>query len=219
VFSYECVSEGDAVCNQTGAVDEHWVRPDLGIEGQIPELMAVSGRFDLSYYGSSAVTDYGSALPTEIVPVLPDEVRAVGGFSFRQPGTVAFLVRNPQGITVDFVHLTAAPVDDIELWCREQRVSTVELEAPGAETAAAVVPVDADGIHLAGALGYSWSSSDTDVLRIAAADSNLTPSAGAVVSDDEVRLVAMAEGQAELTVVLDELSATMTVTVGPEVTP
>lgn len=219
VFTYVCVGDADAVCNETAAVDDSRVRPDLGVDGQLPVAMAVGGRFNLSFYGGSLLSSEGTHLPTEIVPVIPDMVRSVGGFSFRQPGTVAFLVRNPQGIVVDFIHLYGSAVDSLDLWWAGHRVTHIDLEHPSAETTAAVVPMDVDGIALAGSLGYSWSSSDPAVMRVGAVGTLGVPEPATVVGGDEVRVVAVGEGDATLQLEVDDFVLTTTVSVGPEVTP
>jgi hypothetical protein len=191
---------------------------DLGVSGQIPASVAVGGRFELDYYGQVPESG-GSPQLLEIVPARDDIVSTVGGFRFTEPATVAFLARNPQGDTADFIHVTATEPTNIELWVAGQRPSSVTISAPGAGTVAAVVLVDADDIHLAGALPCAWSSTDDAVLRLAAVGSEGVPDAGAGVYDDEVRVVGVAEGEATLRVEYGEFAAELAVSVGPEVTP
>ena len=218
VFRYACVDEGDAVCAETAAVDSAVTRPDLGVDGQIPRSIAVSGRFDLSYTG--AVPEQGGySLPVEIVPARTDVVHTTGAFSFSSPATVAFLARNPQGITVDFIHVTASTATALTLWSAAAPVVGLALAPPGAETSLGVVPSDADGISLGGALGYEWTSSDEAIVRLSPVGSTDTPIAGLLVQDDEVRVVGMAEGQATVRVALGSLSQEVAVTVGAGVTP
>jgi hypothetical protein len=218
VFHYVCLDEGDAVCAETAAVDPAMVVPDLGSSGQLPRSIAVSGRFDLSYYGG-VPEQGGSALPVEIVPARTDVVHTTGGFSFSSPATVAFLARNPQGITVDFIHVTASTATALTLWSAAAPVAELALAQPGAEAMLAVVPSDADGISLGGALGYEWHSSDEAIVRLSPVGSTDVPVAGLLVRDDEVRLVGIAEGQATVRVVVGSLSQEVAVSVAAEVTP
>jgi len=224
IFHYVCIDEGDAVCvcNDNGVdvcapatpVDLNAVSPDLGVSGQIPASIAVGGRFDLDYYGPLP-----DGMPVEIVPACTDVVSTTGGYRFTSPATVAFLARNPQGITADFVHVSASAIEALDVWWSEQRVQSFDLEQPGAETVVAVLPVDADGVSLAGSLSYTWSISDEAVALLAPVGSVDPPDPGMVITTDEVRVVGMAEGEAVLSVEVEDFSAQVTVTVGPEVLP
>jgi hypothetical protein len=180
--------------------------------------MAVGGRFDLSYWG--ALPDEGGyELPVEIVPARSDVVDSTGGFRFSSPATVAFLARNPQGFTVDFIHVSSSDPASLDVWWEAQRVDEIALQHPTDETTLAVVPIDADGVSLGGALGYEWSSSDEAIVRLAQVGTTDTPVPGLLLPDDEVRVVGMAEGQATVRVVRAGLAKDVSVTVGPEVAP
>lgn len=219
VFHYECLTEGDAVCNVGPAVDSQAVSAELGTEGQIPKLVAVGARFDLDFTGVVPYDDYGEPLPLEIVPARDDIVSTTGGFSFSEAAEVAFLARNPRGISVDFINVTADDADDLELWWNERQVTSFELAQPGAESALAVVPIAAAGVHLGGAFDYTWSSSNETVVALAPIGSVEPPQLGLVIHDDEVRVVALSEGVATVRVELEGWAKEVTVTVGPEVTP
>jgi len=217
VFTYTCVDDGDAVCNQTAAVDSQAVEIDLGINGEIPSAIAVGARFDIHYSGQ-VTTDDGEVLLLDVVPARTDEVHNKGGFIITSPGTYAFLARSPKGVVADFTHLLAIEATDLDVWKDEQRVTAFELMA-GGEANLAVVPNDDVGIALAGALPYTWESSNDSVVVIGPAGSQGTPTGGVEINDDEVRIVALAEGEALLTVSRGEIAHQVTVTVNPEVTP
>ena len=97
-------------------------------------------------------------------------------------------------------------------------MNSFDLKA-GAGVNLAVVPNDDAGIALGGALPYTWESSDDEVLVIGPAGSAGTPTGGVEINDDEVRLVGLTEGEAQITVSRGDVTKTVTVTVTPEVTP
>ncbi|MBW2456278.1 MAG: hypothetical protein JRI68_17295 [Deltaproteobacteria bacterium] len=217
IFTYVCVDDGDAVCNETAAVNPQDVEIDLGINGEMPSAVAVGARFDIHYSGH-VMTDDGEILLVDVVPAQSDEVHTKGGFIITSPGTYAFLARSPKGIVGDFTHLEAVEATDLDVWKDKARVTSFELTV-GAEVNLAVVPNDDVGITLAGALPYTWESSNDTVLVIGPAGGVGTPTGGVEINEDEVRLVALAEGEVELTVARADLTKQVTVTVTPEVTP
>ncbi len=212
-FEYRCVDEGDAVCNVTDAADSHTVAFGLGVNGQVPAAIAVGARFDLHYWGNGPNSDSHYWLPIQIVPARPEVVYSTGGFSMKTASTVAFLARNPQGITADFVHLSAEEIDDVELWVAGQRVNSINLATPGSSAMAAAVPVDRTGLSLAGAIPCSWSSSNEQVVQIGPAGTTVPPAPGIVVGDDEIRIMAVAAGQATVRFETGSIHHELTVTV------
>ncbi len=217
VFMYACVDDGDAVCNETAAVDSQAVEVDLGIEGEMPSAVAVGARFDIHYSGS-IFGDNGQSLLIDVVPARSDDVHNKGGFIITSPGSYAFLARSPKGIVGDFTQIEAIEASDLDIWKDEQRVTSFEAMV-GAEVNLAVVPNDDVGISLAGALPYTWESSDDTVLVLGPVSGVGTPTGGVEINDDEIRIVALAEGQVVLTVARGDLTQEVTVTVTPEVTP
>jgi hypothetical protein len=122
------------------------------------------------------------------------------------------LARSPKGYVADFVHVTAVEPQDLDVWHQEQRITGFSI-VEGRETELAVVANDDTGVALAGALPYSWSSSNQDVVRIGAVGSIGTPEDGIELNDDEVRIVALASGTASLTVSRGELEKVIEITV------
>ena len=217
IFNYSCVDDGDAVCNETASVDSQAVEIDLGINGEMPTAVAVGARFDIHYSGH-VTTDDGETLLLSVVPARSEDVHNKGGFIITSPGLCAFLARSPKGIVADFTHIEAIVPTDLDVWKDELRVTSFELMA-GAETNLAVVPNDDVGIALAGALPYAWESSNDSVIVIGPAGTTGTPTSGIEINDDEIRVVAVGAGEAQLTVSRDDLSKQVTITVTPEVTP
>jgi hypothetical protein len=215
-FRYTCVQTGDAVCNQSTAVDAFEVQGHLGIAGQAPAAVAVGARFGLSYSGDTKTED-GELLLIETQPARPDEVSTVGGFVIHSPGVHAFLARSPKGIVADFIHLTALQVGALDVWVDERRVQAFTIQV-GAEEVLAVVPQDGTGISLAGALPYSWTVEGPSI-AIDSIDSFGAPSSSVELNDDEIRVYGLAEGIATITVERGGLSKVIEVTVEPEVTP
>jgi hypothetical protein len=217
-FQYACIEDGDAVCNETTAVDAQAVRGDLGDGVELPAAVAVGARFDLTYQGT--VELLGEPLLVAVEPARPDVVDDKGGFVVREPGNMAFLARNPgKDVTADLVHLRAERVDGLELWHDEQRVKSITMKA-GNETHVAVVPLDAGGVRLAGAVRYTWTASDAAILGVDEPGTTGTPTSGVEIANDEVRLVALAAGAAKLSVESrDDHVKELSVVVEPEVAP
>jgi hypothetical protein len=147
----------------------------------------------------------------ETRPARSQDVHERGGFIIRKPGRHAFLARSPKGIVADFTHIDAFAPFELEVWRAEQRVVSVDLLA-GELSDLAVVAVDDLGLGLAGALSYTWTSSDESILTVEPAGS-FGAGSGVELNDDEVTIAAIAEGSATLTVARGELSKAIEVTV------
>lgn len=215
-FRYNCIEEGDAVCNQTQAVDTFLVSADLGINGEAPAAIAVGARFDLAYFGDVETKD-GQLLLVETVPARPDAVTKVGGFVITTPGVHAFLARSPKGIVADFIHVSALEVEDLDVWVDEHRVEAITLPV-GSELVLAVVPQNGTGVSLAGALPYRWQV-DGDAAAIDSIGGFGAPTTTVELNDDEIRVYGAAEGTATITVERGDVQKQIQVTVEPEVTP
>jgi hypothetical protein len=209
-FRYQCVDEGDAVCNTSAAVDTNLVETELGINGELPAAVAVGARFDLVYIGDFT-TDDGEVLLLETIPARSEDVHNKGGFIIQKAGSFGFLARSPKGIVADFTYVEAVDAAELEVWKDELRVTDFELTV-GASSDLGVVAVDDTGLSLAGALPYTWTSSDPAVLGIAPVGS-IGSNDGIEINDDEVRIEALSGGAAVLTVSRGEINKTITVTV------
>jgi hypothetical protein len=209
-FQYSCVTDGDAVCNQTGAVDANSV-VELGINQEVPEAVAVGARFDLHFSGT-VLEDDGETLLVETVPASFDHVETSGGFVIDEAGFWAFLAQSPKGVVADFIHVQALEAADLEVWKDEQKVTAFEMTV-GSELQVAAVPRDEAGLALGGALPYLWTSSDPGVALVDQAGGTGVPTGGIEINDDEVRIYAAAAGTTNIEVQRGELVHTVAVTV------
>jgi len=209
-FNYDCVATGDAVCNRTGAVDANHTEIVLGISREVPLLVAVGGRFDLSFR-----PDGGSAAFVE--PARRRGVSVQGGFSISDPGVHAFLARTRDGEVADFIHVEARRIAELEIWSEGVPISGVSL-AVGERLTIAALPVDHQHTPLAGGSSWHWSNPQTGEVELEAAPG---PFDGAAQLDDEVVIVGLAEGTTTVAVQRGDATAEIPIEVTPaeEVTP
>jgi hypothetical protein len=224
LFTYECeLPSGDAVCNNLfpDPVNRQMVNSQLGTDGDLPEGIAVNGRFDLHYFGD-VTTDGLDRLTIVVEPAASEHVDDRGGFVIREPGLYAFLARDRAERTVaDFTYLDAFEASDLKVWHNEQVITELTLDF-GTEVQIAVVPlalIQGEEIFLAGALAYEWTSSDENVAIVDPANSIGEPQTGVELNDDEVRVSAVGEGTATITIQVGGVLEELTVTVNPEVLP
>ncbi len=218
VFRYSCFDASDARCNEAGAVSSLEVTKTLGVDPELPTAIAVGGRFDLTYLGDTI--DDGDLLIVDVEPARTDLVSHAAGFVIEAPGTFAFLARNgPKKTVADFMHLDAFLVTGLDIWHSQETKSSIVLNANETSTLA-VVPMADGGVALAGALSIEWTSSDMNIVAIGSASSALEiPSGDKQLNEDEIRIAAIAEGQATITVSQGDVTQELTVTVAPEVMP
>ena len=148
-FSYLCVDSSDSTCD--GFTDN----------ATIPDLIAVGGTFGLEYAGDSK----GSS-PVQVQPASDTMISgASGSFKFRIPGVAAMLARNTSGVVADFVHLRGVDIDHLDVAgpSSSQAVNTVEMTTD-ADVTLEVNAKDSTGSKLAGALAYTWSTSNFNVV-------------------------------------------------------
>lgn len=180
-FFYECSTVDDVQC-----------RNELT---SFPDVVAVGASFDL-------VTgrNFGSSL--FIKPASPSMVSSGGGeFRFLRPGVAAFLALSQDDKLKDFVHLTALPVDEIEVENTfGQSVTQVALNVGRTATLTAV-PFGQDS-ELAGSMSFRWVTDNESVVAV--------PRRGT-----EIKIEGRAQGTALVRVELDDVSTTIQVTVGP----
>lgn len=153
-FSYLCVDSSDSTCDGL---------PD---NAAIPDRIAVGGTFGLEYAGDSK----GSS-PVQVQPASDTMISgASGSFKFRIPGVAAVLARNTSGVVADFVHLRGVSIHHLDVAGPSSTgaVTTVEMTTD-ADVTLEVAPKDSSGAKLAGALAYTWSSSNFNVVSLSAA--------------------------------------------------
>ncbi len=205
-FKYDCVATGDAVCNATMAVDENETALALGVAREVPLVVAVGGRFDLSF-SSSGETAFVEAARQDVVS-------GQGGFIIAEPGLHAFLARAASGEVADFIHVEARRVAELEVWAQGAVPNSVSL-AVGERLAVAALPRDGLGAPLAGGGSYDWSASTLGQVDIEPVQGSIT----STLRDDEVELVGLVEGTLTVTVTRGDVSVEIPVTVTPEVMP
>lgn len=205
-FNYDCVATGDAVCNATAAVDDNETVLALGVAREVPLVVAVGGRFDLSF-ASSGETAFVEAARQDVVS-------GQGGFIIAEPGLHAFLARTASGEVADFIHVEARRVAELEVWAEGSVPNSISL-AVGERLAVAVLPRDGLGAPLAGGGSYDWSASTFGQVDVEPVDASITSS----LRDDEVELVGVVEGTSILTVTRGDVSVQIPVEVTPEVMP
>lgn len=181
-FFYGCSTIDDAHC-----------RDELT---SFPDKIAVGGSFDLH-----AKDDNGSRLSAR--PASPVIVTSSGEeFRFRRAGFSAFLAFD-FGEFVDFAHIEAVDVTDIEVLDSFGSSQTELVLKSGKRTTVTAVPLDELGDTLAGSLVYRWASEDEEIVAVEAVGTT-------------VQVTALAEGTAQLRVSLgEELSRLITVVVEP----
>lgn len=207
-FNYDCVATGDAVCNGGGAVDENETAIVLGISREVPLVVAVGGRFDLTFSSEGE--------PAFVEAARQDVVSGQGGFVIAQPGLHAFLARTADDEVADFIHVEARRVAELELWA-EGRIPNRLSVAVGERLAVAVLPRDGLGTPLAGGGSYDWQPSSFGQIDVEPVEGSVSSG----LRDDEVELVGIVEGTLTLTVTRGEMSLEIPVEVTPaqEVTP
>lgn len=194
-FSYLCVNSGDASCDDS--VSNH----------PIPDLLAVGGSFDLEYAGDSA----GSA-PVQVEPASEVMISAATGhFKFVAPGVGAVLARSTSGGVADFIHLHASSVNHLDVSGPGSidAVTAVEMTTDK-DVTLKVTPMSVDASLLAGALPYTWISSNEKVVTL--------QTFGAV---NRATLTGVAPGTATVVVALPsglKMSVVVTVTQGADPT-
>lgn len=195
-FTYFCASDNDLACQY-----------DLYGASDLPPAVAVGAHFDLQFTPelfSSAdqptVTNLVSVAPSILsgdASGSPDST----GFRFIAPGIAAVLARG-DGRVVDFVHVTGARLDHVDIIdSLGDTASTLQLWSYG-ETLKALPRDHAKGT-LAGALKYTWTSSDESIV-------SLSPG----YLPNEVDLTPGEPGEATVTVTAQDAQAQIAVTVG-----
>jgi hypothetical protein len=146
-FVYGCVSESDTACVGRSA-------------SALPAVVAVGSLFDVRF---SIAT---GPQPTVASP-LTDLVRHTNsGFLVEAAGIFPLLALNGNREVVDIKHLRAAEIDEVRVQHGKELPARALQLAVGEELELTAQPFDADGVLLAGALDYAWTSSDEAVVSV-----------------------------------------------------
>jgi hypothetical protein len=145
-FVYECVNETDSACE--------------GGDPELPTKLAVGGRFEMRFAIESGPQ------PSVIAPSAAFARRNDGGFQVHGAGDFALLAVNGNREVIDIKHLRGAAIAEVRVQ-RKSELPTASLRlSPGESLELLAVPFDAQGVKLGGALGYTWSASDEQLLRV-----------------------------------------------------
>jgi hypothetical protein len=161
-FDYVCVSDADLSCNQ-------FYMPS--IEGTV----AVGGRFELTYsrdrFDDAAQGALAGVEPasTEVVEQLTDPAEGTG-MRFLVPGEAAFLARSTHGEVIDFIHLHADEVQDIQLTRASGAIESMGM-LQGDTDSLTAYPLGFGGEPLIGSLRCTWQSNNPDVIAAPETDS------------------------------------------------
>ena len=188
-FRWECTSSADTTCGT----------------GNFPNLVALGGRFDLTFMGSPDLPD--EVRHGGIEPASRDRITQTPNYTALVEGSVSMAAVSSQGHLIDYVSLTVRPVGELSLSLAQEDdhedvscgfIYCQEIPAPGPMEGGDVamfvgdaprvqtMPYSASGLRLAGTLDYQWESLTPDLLTV----SN--------VQGREAQLRAMAEGTAQL---------------------
>jgi hypothetical protein len=175
VFSYDCIDSQDPNCPNAAALDQQ----------PFPSAIAFGGRFSLTY----TPTDR-TMYPNVTVGSVSSDFFASQGevFGALRVGTPWFVALSQDGKVLDITPVNVAPIASV-------RVTDVSSSQPGfvgtMHTFAAVAEGGL-GQPLAGAVLYSWTSSDPTVAAIQSAAGDTSPSSS-------VSVLFAGAGQATLT--------------------
>lgn len=187
-FRWGCTSNADTTCGT----------------GDFPTAVALGGRFDLSFIGSTDLPE--EVRLRDIQPASRDRISQIPEFNAVVEGRVSMSAMSSRGELIDFVTLTVLPVDQLSLSLAQEDdhedvscgfIYCQEIPPPGPMEGGDVAMYVGDsprvqtmpyanGSRLAGTLDYQWESLTPDLLRVGN------------VQGREAQLWANGEGNAQL---------------------
>jgi hypothetical protein len=199
-FTYLCRSEGDFTCSigQTSA--------------DFPPGFALGGRFGISYAWKSETDHINDPLPALQTADADRLQQSDQSFVALQAGYAAILAATGNSQIVDLIHANIRPIDDLRLvdaFLLPAVAPLIELALPpDASATVQLVPLDIDDTPLSGALDLTWTVDDESVVGIAVGQGT-----------GRVRVDTLAAGTATLTAALGDKTASVTITVDPDLQP
>lgn len=196
-FTYFCAGDDDLGC-----------RDDWSDASDLPPAIVVGAHFDLDF--SPPVLRTGTPTVTRIEPAAPGILVSepsldpdTTGFRFEAPGTVAVLAKSGDEV-VDFVHVTGAPLHHVSIVDSLGDVSTsLSISTSSFGETIKALPRDEQSRTLAGAMKYSWASSDESVVSLSEG-----------FEPNEIDLIPNGPGKATITVTVLDRATSIEVTVG-----
>jgi hypothetical protein len=196
-FHYECTTDYDFSCDVLGSP---------GIDGAV----AVGATFDLEYLRSStdiaARQTFGGVHPAS--PLVAENVAsgAQRGMRFLVPGEGAFLARGADDSVIDFIHLFAEEVVDVELTGPSVLVDGMGM-TPGETATVTAYPLGPGGEQLVGSMLCTWSTDDGSVIATPAGSQSCAIDVDALTSGITTLHVEMNDAAtASLTVTVEDPS-------------
>ena len=198
VFLYECPTSGDPFCDDGSEVSN-----------EFPRAFALGGRINLQYDwrdDDEHLTDPPPQLQSASPSLL---VRQGEGFTAVTPGYAAVLAVTGNSEVVDLVHLHIREVDSLQVVPAELpgAAPLQQLTLPaGTDRELQALAVDTDLVLLGGVLGHTWTSADPSIVSITAGGDS-----------GRVRIAAGTPGTTTLTVLHEDLSVQLEITVDGEI--
>ncbi len=217
-FFYEC-GESDFVCFEV--ITNSWLTIDLNSDRDepFPEFVAVGAEFDVTFMATERLFgDNDEEKTARAEPASPEMIMADGRhFTALSAGVTSVVGRAEGGNVFDFLHFELVPIMDIEVRVRDPHgeiliptvSTTLELEA-GSRVIVDLAPVGSPGQALGGGVEWAATADDPDVVAVDVT-SGFESDGGLTFA-----LVPQREGQAVLTLEMEDYSETIEVTVGPE---
>lgn len=197
VFLYECPSSGDPFCSD-----------GTGTAGKFPQAFALGGRINLEYDWRDDDEHIGDP-PPQLQSASPSLLTREGdGFTAAATGYAAVLAVTGNNEVVDLVHLHIREIDELQVVPADQHAAAPLQQLTldrGDERELQAIAVDSDSVLLGGVLGHTWTSADPTIVAVVAGGDS-----------GRVRVEALQSGTTTLTLVHDELSVQLTVTVEGE---
>ncbi len=190
------------VCSNSASTIDVACGGGISFPSDVPSPIAIGAHFDIQY---SPVLFSSNPVVSSLAPAAPsmltteDSLEAgATGFRFTSPGTVAILGRASDGTVVDFVHVSGAALDHVSVQdSLGEEVTSITLPSTSGSSLRAF-PQGSENQHLAGGLAYTWTTSDSTVVTVGAAQ-------GFGAASNEVTLVPVGPGKATVTVqILDK---------------
>jgi len=149
-FTYECVDKSDVACVFLGSAS-------------LPALMAKGSRARVNFSD-------GNDNSFQVLPAAPRLASLENGnIVFHEPGVVALIAQRGPDQVGDFVNVSIAVLDHLALTSEVVGAPAGMLPGTvpnGQQATVTAAPIGPSGQSLAGALAYTWTSSDQTIATV-----------------------------------------------------